>query len=234
MANYDLITIRKGEIKTIDSFINSFNAIGSNMKAICVSAFKFMTSDDKDLKIEFQKRVFDELNLSPATLSQMKNSGMLYLLDDRFSEFAYTNVVYFKKVIDAMDEVNENTLTHMFEELAKYHNSRITEGFVESLVELSQKELRNLIDKYLTKDDKEEDTTGETEETEDETEETTEETPSDEEINEVNIHYVTFIDDDINTVLEKLTEIIETPKMSKAGIMERLGDIKEILLNSNI
>ena len=139
---YELTTISKGTIKTVDSFIKNFNAIGANMKALSVSAYKFLTDENKDVKIEFQKRVMDELKMSKTTLSFLKTAGYLYLLDDRFSEFAYTNVIYFKKAIDYFTKKNEvepteEVITTMFEDIAKYHNSRIKENFVDSLVELS-------------------------------------------------------------------------------------------------
>lgn len=227
MANYELITISKGTIKTVDSFIKNFNAIGANMKALSVSAYKFLTDENKDVKIEFQKRVMDELKLSKTTLTFLKTAGYLYLLDDRFSSFAYTNVIYFKKAIEYFTEkndveANENTLTTMFEEIAKLHNSRITENFVESLAELSQKELKNLIEKYIAVEEEPED---EEDTTADEAEEET--TIDGEFIEEEQAHFYSIIDEDFDIIYNTVSEI--TDKMSKLEIMERVAKVKGML-----
>ena len=226
---YELTTISKGTIKTVDSFIKNFNAIGANMKALSVSAYKFLTDENKDVKIEFQKRVMDELKMSKTTLSFLKTAGYLYLLDDRFSEFAYTNVIYFKKALDYFTKKNEvepteEVITTMFEEIAKLHNGRLTENFVDSLVELSQKELKNLIEKYVSHDISNEEETEE-ETTEEVTEEdTTEEETTSEEIEE-QAKFYSIIDDDYNDIILTLETIINSPKMSK---VEMLTNIKKV------
>lgn len=229
---YELTTISKGTIKTVDSFIKNFNAIGANMKALSVSAYKFLTDENKDVKIEFQKRVMDELKMSKTTLSFLKTAGYLYLLDDRFSEFAYTNVIYFKKAIEYFTkkndcEVNEKTLSTMFEEIALFSNSHLTkedENYINYLVGLSQKELKNLIDKYVSRETLEE------EETEEEpTEEVTEEDTTEETTEEVNeeeqAKFYSIIDDDYNDIISTLETIMNSPKMSK---VEMLTNIKKV------
>lgn len=226
---YELTTISKGTIKTVDSFIKNFNAIGANMKALSVSAYKFLTDENKDVKIEFQKRVMDELKMSKTTLSFLKTAGYLYLLDDRFSEFAYTNVIYFKKAIDYFTnkndcEVNEKTLSTMFEEIAKLHNSRLTENFVDSLVELSQKELKNLIEKYVSRETSNEEETEE-ETTEEVTEEDTTEEETTSEEDEEQAKFYSIIDDDYNDIISTLETIMNSPKMSK---VEMLTNIKKV------
>ena len=228
---YELTTISKGTIKTVDSFIKNFNAIGANMKALSVSAYKFLTDENKDVKIEFQKRVMDELKMSKTTLSFLKTAGYLYTLDERFGEFAYTNVIYFKKALDYFTKKNEveateEVITTMFEDIAKYHNSRIKENFVDSLVELSQKELKNLIDKYVsreTSEDEEEDTT-EVEESEDTTEEVEE---SEDTTEEEQAKFYSIIDDDFDILYDTVCEI--TDKMSKIEIMNRVAKVKDML-----
>ena len=221
---YELTTISKGTIKTVDAFIKNFNAIGANMKALSVSAYKFLTDENKDVKIDFQKRVMDELKMSKTTLSFLKTAGYLYLLDERFGKFAYTNVIYFKKAIDYFTDknsvaVNEDTLSTMFEEIAKLHNSRITENYVESLVELSQKELKNLIEKYVSRE------TSKVEENEEEpTKEVTEEVTEEEQAK-----FYSIIDDDFNEVMSLLTEIKNNPKMAKAEIYKNIDGVIDIL-----
>lgn len=228
MANYELITISKGTIKTVDSFIKNFNAIGANMKALSVSAYKFLTSEDKELKKDFQIRVKDELNMSPSTMTFLKTAGGLYLLDDRFADFAYTNVIYFKKAIEYFEEKNdieisEESLTTLFKELALLHNSRLTEGFVESLVELSQKELKHLIDIYTSEEVEEVVEESTEDESNEESGEEVEE-PTEEEVEEVNAHVVPVLDDDLQVILDVIAEV--TDKTSKIELREKLEYIK--------
>jgi hypothetical protein len=237
---YELTTISKGTIKTVDSFIKNFNAIGANMKALSVSAYKFLTDENKDVKIEFQKRVMDELKMSKTTLSFLKTAGYLYLLDDRFSEFAYTNVIYFKKAIEYFTkkndcEINEKTLSTMFEEIALFSNSHLTkedENYINYLVGLSQKELKNLIEKYVSRETLEEEETEE-DTTEEVTEEdTTEEEPTSEEVEE-QAKFYSIIDEDFDEVMTLLTEIKNNPKMAKAEIYKNIDGILDILTSIN-
>lgn len=229
MANYELVTIKKGTIKTVDSFINTFNSIGANMKALSVSAFAFLTSEDKELKKDFQIRVMDELGMTKATLSYLKTAGWLYTLDDRFSNFAYTNVIYFKKAINYFTEkneveANETTLSKMFEDLAKLHNSRLTEGYVEALASLSQKELNNLINKYVSEEVEPE----VVEEVEPEaTEEVTEDTTDEFEGEEEQATFYNIIDDDFAKMVELILGVNE--KTSKAEMLDRIKEIARIL-----
>lgn len=230
---YELTTISKGTIKTVDSFIKNFNAIGANMKALSVSAYKFLTDENKDVKIEFQKRVMDELKMSKTTLSFLKTAGYLYLLDERFGEFAYTNVIYFKKALDYFTkknevEANEKTLSKMFEEIALFSNSHLTkedENYINYLVGLSQKELKNLIEKYVSRETLETDEgIEEVEESEDTTEEV-EETP--ENTVEEQAQFYSIIDEDFDILYNTICEIND--KMSKLEIMERVAKAKGML-----
>lgn len=229
MANYELVTIKKGTIKTVDSFINTFNSIGANMKALSVSAYAFLTSEDKELKKNFQIRVMDELGMTKATLSYLKTAGWLYTLDDRFSNFAYTNVIYFKKAINYFTEkneveANETTLSKMFEDLAKLHNSTLTEGYVEALADLSQKELNNLINKYVSEEVEPE----VVEEIEPETnKEPTEDTTEEFDESEPQATFYNIIDDDFAKMVELVLGVNE--KTSKAEMFDRIKEISGIL-----
>jgi hypothetical protein len=231
---YELTTISKGTIKTVDSFIKNFNAIGANMKALSVSAYKFLTDENKDVKIDFQKRVMDELKMSKTTLSFLKTAGYLYLLDDRFSEFAYTNVIYFKKAIEYFTkkndcEINEKTLSTMFEEIALFSNSHLTkedENYINYLVGLSQKELKNLIEKYVSRETLEEEETEEDTTEEVSEEDTTEEEPTSEEVEE-QAKFYSIIDEDFDILYNTVCEI--TDKMSKIEIMNRVAKVKDML-----
>lgn len=225
MANYELVTIKKGTIKTVDSFINTFNSIGANMKALSVSAFAFLTSEDKELKKDFQIRVMDELGMTKATLSYLKTAGWLYTLDDRFSNFAYTNVIYFKKAINYFTEkneveANETTLSKMFEDLAKLHNSTLTEGYVVALASLSQKELNNLINKYVSEE-------VEPEVVEEVEPEATEDTTDEFDETEEQATFYNIIDDDFTKMVELVLGVNE--KTSKAEMFDRIKEIAKIL-----
>lgn len=228
---YALTTIEKGEIKSVDSFITNFKSMGTNMKALSVSAYKFLTSEDKEVNKEFRCRVMDELNMTKATLSYLKTAGELYTLDDRFSEFAYTNVIFFKKVVESLEEKDDAHLSQMFENLALMHNSYAEEDtYITVLASLSQKELKNLIDKYMKKDEVEVvDDVEETEDT-DETEDIDEEPgTSEDEVEEVNGHYVTFLDDEIDSIICLIDTCLENKKISKIALLDALKDIRNIL-----
>lgn len=252
--NYELVTVKKGTITTVDGFIKSFNAIGHNMKALSVSAYNFLTSDNVELKKDFQIKVMDELKMTRATMTYMKTAGWLYRLDRVFDNFSYTNVIYFKKAIDyynnnklrydipsdcdfldnGTDELKEyvhSQIEKMLIEISMIHDSRVEtiDDAIESLKNLSQKDLRSLIDKYVSHD------TEETEETEEETEEETTEdttedvTPSDEEITEVNLHLLTYTDDEINSILDLIDTLTATSKVTKQALIDGLNDIADIL-----
>lgn len=239
MANYELVTMRKGEIKSVDSFITNFKTIGANMKALCVSAFNFLTSEDKEVVKDFRCRVIDELNMSKTALSFMKTAGRLYLMNDIFSEFPYTNVVLFNNAIKAFKSRNEGVeddeviVSHVFEDLAKLHNSNVSDGldnYKECLLGLSQKELRHLIDIYSKDDEPEvvEDDSTESESTEDDSEDT-DEVINDEVIEEVNDHIITFYDEEIDSIIGLIDSVIENPKASKQTMIDALNDIRSIL-----
>lgn len=238
MANYELVTMRKGEIKSVDSFIINFKTIGANMKALCVSAFNFLTSEDKEVVKDFRCRVIDELNMSKATLSFMKTAGRLYLMNDIFAEFPYTNVVLFDNAIKAFKSHNEVTdddtiVYHVFEDLAKLHSSTVSEGldnYKECLLGLSQKELKHLIDIYSKDDEPEvvEDYSTESESAEDDSEDN-DEVIDDEVIDEVNDHIVTYLDDEIDSIICLIDSVIENPKASKQTMIDALNDIKRVL-----
>lgn len=164
MANFSLVTVKKGNITTVDGFIKTFNTIGHNMKVLAVSAYGFLTSDDKELSIEFGKRVRDELNMSKATLSNLRTAGWLYSLSDIFEQFSYTNVVLFKKNIEELKDENGNidlfVLYKFIVDLAitadgfmelKCDNleddAKIASDF---LATFSQKDLKHLIEVYNT------------------------------------------------------------------------------------
>ena len=240
MGKFDLVTIRKGEIKTIDVFIQNFNSIAHNMKALSVTTYNFLSSDDKEFVKEFRMRTMDELNMSNATITNLKNAGMMYTLSDRFEKFSYTNVIYFVNAIKFFTEkynviITEGTpqtiIDKMLLEIIQLHNSRIedVEKGVEELLKLNQKELKHLIDVYTT-------TGVEVVEAEEESEEESEEEAEEESTEEVEIvdNKVTYLDDDINNIITIITEIEENKKMTKQAILDKLAEIKDILLNETM
>ena len=226
MANFELIAVRKGEIKTIDAFINNFNAMGANMKALAVSAYSFLTHEDKEVRKEFSTRCLDELGLSNPTQSQLKWTGYLYTLNDWFSGFAYTNVYYFKKLVDRLETVDNAHIEAMFKKLANFCNSNLGEDIelcVTFLTEMTQKELRNAIAKYIDWLDK-----GTEEVTEEASEEETEEA-SEEEI-EYNDPRVAMYGDDIENTLKILSDI--NGDMNKDDMITEIMKAIELLGNA--
>lgn len=154
MSNYSVITISKGEVKSIDGYIKLANAIGHNMKALTVSAYRFMNAENKDEVIEFKTRVMDELGYSNTTLSQMKFTGKMYVeFEEWFKDFPYTNTYEFRRLInkDRLEAIDEAHVKHVLIAVANYSKSSLGDDIdkcVEYLLTLSQKELRNVIMKY--------------------------------------------------------------------------------------
>ena len=241
MANFSLVTVSKGEIKSVDGFIKTFNSIGHNMKVLAVSAYGFMTSEDKDLSIEFGKRVRDELNMSKATLSNLRTAGWLYSLSDVFEKFSYTNVVLFKKNVDELKDENENidmyNLYKFIVDLAITADSRLDlkcedladDAIIASnfLTSLSQKELKNVIDKFNTPV-VEAEVIEESEETAEDVEEATEEAveeATEEAVEEAQFYNI--IDDDFDKMLSILGSV--TDKTTKNDMFNAVKDVLSML-----
>ena len=230
MANFSLVTVSKGEIKSVDGFIKTFNSIGHNMKVLAVSAYNFMTSDDKDLSIEFGKRVCDELNMSKATLSNLRTAGWLYSLTDSFEKFSYTNVILFKKNVEALEAIDDAHISQMFQMIALFANSNLadlyesdeeaTNACVDFLASLSQKELKNVIDKFNAPVVDAE---------------VIEEAPEESEPVEVEdveeAKFYNIIDDDYKFMVDMLVTANE--KMSKKELVERINEVCNRLLSYN-
>lgn len=233
MANYSLVTVSKGEIKTIDSFIKNFNAIGANMKALAVSAYGFLTDENKEVRKDFKTRVLEELNMSNSTLSFLKYTGELYLLNDYFSRFAYTNVYYFKKPVDKLEIKDDAHIEQMFRKIANFSNSRCGEDVdacVNYLVSLSQKELRNVIDKFLASLEVKEELEETAEDTAEETAEgTAEDTAEDTEV-EYDDPRIYMYKDDIENTLKLLADI--NGDMTKKDILTEVMKAVELLGNA--
>lgn len=232
MANFSLVTVSRGEIKNVDGFIKTFNSIGHNMKVLAVSAYGFLTSEDKDLSIEFGKRVRDELNMSKATLSNLRTAGCLYSLSDLFEQFSYTNVVLFKKNVEELkDENGVIDMANLYKFIVEL--AITADGFLELkcdnleddakiasdfLATLSQKDLKHLIEVYNTPiaEATVEDVTEDTEEAVEEAEEVVEDT---EEVVEEAIFY-NIIDDDFAEIMNTLTVMINEKSLSKKELVE--------------
>lgn len=238
MANFSLVTVKKGNITTVDGFIKTFNTIGHNMKALAVSAYGFLTSEDKELSIEFGKRVRDELKMSKATLSNLRTAGWLYSLNDYFENFAYTNVVLFKKNVEDIEEINDATLGMMLREIAQLSNSQLSDDVnecVEYLTQLSQKDLKHVIEVYNTP------IVEATVEDVEEAEEVVEEEATVEDVEEIEdtedteaVEYddprITMYKDDIVNTLNILGAI--TNDMTKKDIMTEITKAIELLGNA--
>ena len=239
---YSIITVSKGTINTVDSFIKYFRSIGHNMKALAVSAYNLYNSDDVEVKKEFKIKVKDELNMSDTTLSQLKNAGYLYQLHDGFSHFSYTNVVEFMKMIKLFNkdeiEINDANIEKMFRDLALFSNSHliteeeideINEIAINYLAECSQKVLRGIIEKFI-KSLETDDTPVETEE---DTEEDTEDTEDviDEEVEQA--HFYNIIDEDFDGIMYALKRADNDKKMTKQELLDTIHFVLETLNSYN-
>lgn len=196
------------------------------MKALAVSAYGFLTSEDKELSIEFGKRVRDELGMSKATLSNLRTAGWLYTLSDVFEKFSYTNIVLFKKNVEELKDENGVidmvALNKFIEELALSSNSRLThdlDNYVNYLSGLSQKELKHIIEVYNTPIV--EATVGDIEDLEENTIlEDTEEVVEDTEKAVEEATFYNIIDDDFVEIMNNLTTMINEKTLSKKELVE--------------
>lgn len=223
MANV-LVTVSKGEIKNLDGFIKAFRSVGHNMKVLAISGYEFMTNEDKELSIEFGKRVRDELGMSKTTLSNLRTAGYLYKLNDNFLPFSYTNVVAFKKVVKKLEDsdlLTEANINKTLIDIARFSDSQQPEEVTtcaEFLASLSQKNLENIINKFLKSVDGKN-----TEETED---------VIDLELEDVEYDdpRITMYKDDIENTLKILTDI--NGDMTKKDIMTEITKAIELLGNA--
>ena len=226
MANV-LVTVSKGEIKSVDGFIKAFRSVGHNMKVLAISGYEFMTNEDKELSIEFGKRVRDELGMSKATLSNLRTAGYLYKLNDNFLPFSYTNVVAFKKVVKKLEDselLTEANINKTLIDIARFADSQQPEevtNCAEFLSSLSQKNLESIIAKFLKSVDGKD--TEETEETEDVIDLELEETEYDD-------PRITMYKDDIVNTLNILGAI--TSDMTKNDIITEITKAIELLGNA--
>jgi len=237
MANV-LVTVSKGEIKSVDGFIKAFRSVGHNMKVLAISGYEFMTNEDKELSIEFGKRVRDELGMSKATLSNLRTAGYLYKLNDNFLPFSYTNVVAFKKVVKKLEDselLTEANINKTLIDIARFADSQQPEevtNCAEFLSSLSQKNLESIIAKFLKSVDGKD--TEETEETEDvidlELEETEDVIDLELEETEYDDPRITMYKDDIVNTLNILGAI--TSDMTKNDIITEITKAIELLGNA--
>lgn len=228
MANV-LVTVSKGEIKNVDGFIKAFRSVGHNMKVLAISGYEFMTNEDKELSIEFGKRVRDELGMSKATLSNLRTAGYLYKLNDNFLSFSYTNVVAFKKVVKKLEDselLTEANINKTLIDIAKFADSQQPEEVTtcaEFLASLSQKNLESIITKFL----KSVDGKDTEEKAEEETEETAEEIEETEDVIDLELEkaveeatFYNIIDDDFLEIMNTLTVMINEKSLSKKELVE--------------
>ena len=209
MANYSLVTVSKGEIKNSDAWIKAYNSVGHNLTVLAVTAYKmYELEEDKEKRIQFKTDVLDRTSLGDSSFTNLKDAGWLFTIDDRFSLFSYTNVIYFKKLVKALEKVDEAHITKMFNDLATFCNSYVDGDGATFLASLSQKELRNAIDKFIKGEKKKEEKPVEAKKEENPVEELEVEVVEDsEEVEEINNHLITVTDDELNAIISSLLAI---------------------------
>lgn len=211
MANYSLVTVSKGEIKNSDAWIKAYNSVGHNLTVLAVTAYKmYELEEDKEKRIQFKTDVLDRTSLGDSSFTNLKDAGRLFTIDDRFSLFSYTNVIYFKKLVKALEKVDEAHITKMFNDLATFCNSFVDGDGATFLASLSQKELRNAIDKFIKGEKKKENKEKAVEEKKEErpvAELEVEVVEDSEEVEEINNHLITVTDDELNAIIQSLLDI---------------------------
>ncbi len=155
--NNEVVTIELTETKELKKFDKLYKTTGDNMREMCRLAHTIVNGDNE------RKRLFIEhivaLGMSKATGSNLLLAGRIYNANANLIEMSHTNIVELRKVAsDVTGELNEDF----------YEKTNTTP---EKLVAMSQKRVRETVNKYLADED---DDTEET--TEDATEDATEET----------------------------------------------------------
>lgn len=159
-SNTEIVTIELTATKELKKFDKLYKTTGDNMREMCRLAHTIVNGDNE------RKHLFIEhimaLGMSKSTGSNLLLAGRIYSANSNLIEMSHTNIVELRKVAsDVTGELNEDF----------YEKTNTTP---EKLVAMSQKRLRETVNKYLAdEDDEDEDATEET--SEDATEETSEE-----------------------------------------------------------
>lgn len=152
--NNEVVTIELSETKELKKFDKLYKTTGDNMREMCRLAHTIVNGDNE------RKRLFIEhivaLGMSKATGSNLLLAGRIYNANANLIEMSHTNIVELRKVAsDATGELNEDF----------YEKTNTTP---EKLVAMSQKRVRETVNKYLAdEDDEDEETNGDGEETTD-------------------------------------------------------------------
>lgn len=158
-TNNEVITIELTVSKELNKFDKLYKTTGDNMREMCRLAHTIVNGDNE------RKRLFIEhivaLGMSKATGSNLLLAGRIYNANANLIEMSHTNIVELRKVAsDVTGELNEDF----------YEKTNTTP---EKLVAMSQKRVRETVNKYLAdEDDEDEETNGDGEETNGDGEET--------------------------------------------------------------
>lgn len=159
-TNTEIVTIELTATKELKKFDKLYKTTGDNMREMCRLAHTIVNGDNE------RKRLFIEhivgLGMSKATGSNLLLAGRIYSANSNLIEMSHTNIVELRKVAsDVTGELNDDF----------YEKTNTTP---EKLVAMSQKRVRETVNKYLADEDDEDEETTDGEETE-ETKETTDE-----------------------------------------------------------
>ena len=152
--NNEVVTIELTETKELKKFDKLYKTTGDNMREMCRLAHTIVNGDNE------RKRLFIEhivaLGMSKATGSNLLLAGRIYNANANLIEMSHTNIVELRKVAsDVTGELNEDF----------YEKTNTTP---EKLVAMSQKRVRETVNKYLTDEDDADEETTDGEETTDE------------------------------------------------------------------
>lgn len=147
-TNTEIVTIELTATKEFKKFDKLYKTTGDNMREMCRLAHTIVNGDNE------RKHLFIEhimaLGMSKSTGSNLLLAGRIYSANSNLIEMSHTNIVELRKVAsDVTGELNEDF----------YEKTNTTP---EKLVAMSQKRVRETVNKYLAdEDDEDEETTDE-------------------------------------------------------------------------
>ena len=153
-TNTEIVTIELTETKELKRFDKLYKTTGDNMREMCRLAYKIVDNDSERKKLFIEHII--KLGMSKSTGSNLLLAGRIYNANADLIEMAHTNIVELRKVAsDVTGELNEDF----------YEKTNTTP---EKLVAMSQKRIRDIVNKYLANDEDDAESDGDADNTDDE------------------------------------------------------------------
>ena len=156
-TNNEVIKVELAPSEELTRFDSLYHETGDNMREMCRLAYTIVNGDKERRKL-FTEHVI-ALGMSKQTASNLLIAGRIYNAQPELLTMSHTNIVELRYVTsDVTGELNED----FYEE---------TGTSAESLCNMSQKRIRNVVKNYLNKDEEPDDSETDDSETDDSNEE---------------------------------------------------------------